>query len=85
MKNVGKTLLNLMSAFIAGAAIGTLFAPEKGDQTRKRIAKRGKEMLSNLENALDAGKDNLDEVKYGIKDNIQSASQKLEKFSKNGN
>jgi gas vesicle protein len=53
MRN-GKALLGILAGVAAGAAIGLLFAPEKGDRTRRNIVRKG-------ENLSDAINDKIDE------------------------
>lgn len=43
-----KTLLGILGAAAAGVAIGMLFAPDNGKNTRKKIAKKGKDYSSEL-------------------------------------
>jgi gas vesicle protein len=38
----GKLFLGVLAGLAAGAALGILFAPEKGDATRKKISKKSK-------------------------------------------
>lgn len=43
-----KSILGILGAAAAGVAIGMLFAPDKGTNTRKKIAKKGKNYGSEL-------------------------------------
>ena len=42
----GKVLLGVISGAAAGAAVGMLFAPKKGSDTRKQIADRSNEYVN---------------------------------------
>ena len=39
----GKIILGVLAGLAAGAALGILFAPDKGSETRKKIAEKGKD------------------------------------------
>jgi gas vesicle protein len=43
-----KSVLGILGAAAAGVAIGMLFAPDKGTNTRKKLAKKGKDYGSEL-------------------------------------
>ena len=43
-----RTILGILGAAAAGVAIGMLFAPDKGTNTRKKLAKKGKNYGSEL-------------------------------------
>jgi gas vesicle protein len=44
----GKVLLGILAGAAAGALLGILFAPEKGEQTRRKIAKKGEDYADGL-------------------------------------
>ena len=53
MKDVSKVMLLLAAGFTAGAIAGILFAPEKGERTRKRLKFKAGELGEDFENAYD--------------------------------
>lgn len=65
-----KTILGILGAAAAGVAIGMLFAPDKGTNTRKKLAKKGKNYGEEL-------KDKFGNI-------INTASKKGEEFISEG-
>ena len=53
MKDVSKVMLLLAAGFAAGTITGILFAPDKGDETRKRIRSKAGELGEDIEKAYD--------------------------------
>jgi gas vesicle protein len=62
MSSTTKIVLGMMAAAAAGAAVGLLFAPEKGSDTRKRIKDNFNEWIDEL-NAMMARSAQNEEVK----------------------
>lgn len=63
----GKVLLGVLAGVAVGAALGVLFAPDKGWNTRKRISRKGEDILDDLrekfDEFLDTFSSKVDEVK----------------------
>ena len=68
----GKVLLGVLAGIVVGAALGVLFAPDKGWNTRKRISKKGEDFTADLEDKfeefLDSISVKMDEVKEDAAD-----------------
>jgi len=64
----GKALLGLLAGVAAGAALGVLFAPEKGSETRKKIMKQGDGLRSKLTDWTQKGSEKLESLKDGARD-----------------
>lgn len=46
--SAGKIVAAVLAGVAVGAALGILFAPEKGSEVRRRIAKKGKDYADEL-------------------------------------
>jgi gas vesicle protein len=46
-------ILGVVSGLAVGAILGVLFAPEKGETTRKKIATKGSDLADNLKSQFD--------------------------------
>lgn len=57
--STGKVLLAALAGAAAGAAIGILFAPDKGSATRKKISDKGNGYLDELKNKYNGAIDSI--------------------------
>ena len=77
----GKVLLGLLAGVAAGALLGILFAPDKGANTRKKIAKKGEDYADAIKDKLDGFLDDLtskvDEAKEGFSDFAEQVEAKV--------
>ena len=67
----GKVLIGVLAGVAAGAALGILFAPEKGAKTRKQISNKGH--------------DYTDEIKVKFNDLLNTIKEKLSAAKEDGN
>ena len=79
--NSGKVLLGVLAGVAAGAALGILFAPDKGSSTRKNIAKKGSDYADELgekfNGFIDSITDKSDTVKQEAMNMVEKGKQKL--------
>jgi gas vesicle protein len=80
MKNSTKILAAAAMGVIAGSVVGLLFAPDKGDETRKKIAKQSDKMLKQIKDGF--GKERIAKLKGKLENKLQKVNAKLEEFSK---
>ena len=72
MNRSEKTFLAFLAGAAAGVAAGFLFAPAKGEQTRRKISRKAHEIKEDL-------KENIDKEK--IRKFANSAINEVEKYS----
>ena len=52
MNTTGKVIVSLLSGAAAGAILGILFAPDKGKETRRKIAQKTNDVRYNWQNKV---------------------------------
>jgi gas vesicle protein len=70
--NSGKIILGALAGLAIGAALGVLFAPDKGANTRKKI-------IGKIDDFANEIKNNLDDA---MSDMIQSAEDQMDEISR---
>jgi len=81
MKADSKVLLGLLAGAAIGAIAGILFAPDKGSETRKKIAKNTNEMGDTLKNSfndfVDSVKDKYRHAKHEVEEVAEKGASKF--------
>lgn len=87
-----KVFWSILTAAAAGAAIGMLFAPEDGNNTRRKIKKSANDLASDMLDSLEKGKVKVQDaadrvIKNGIamKDEAMAATQEKTNEMKTSN
>lgn len=72
MANTGNTLLALITGAAIGAGVGLLYAPDKGEKTRKKISKEAKKAKSRLDKQVSETSKHLSESAKSAKHSFES-------------
>lgn len=80
MKKAGIVLLGSMMLIAGGTAMGILFTPEKGERTRKKIARRSRRLFNSISDTIEEGRDNIDEIRSRLKDKLESLNEMIDQF-----
>jgi gas vesicle protein len=87
--STGKVLLGVVAGAVAGAALGILYAPEKGTETRRKISDKSGEMKDNLRQKLNKFGDdvtrNVERVKDGANDLLEKGKSTYHEVKKDVN
>ena len=72
-----KSFFSLLAGLAAGAALGMLYAPDKGWKTRARVKKAASNSFDDLKDELDNLGDRVDETTAEAKDSLKSLKEAL--------
>ena len=71
--NTGRVILSVIAGAAAGAALGLLYAPDKGENTRKLISQKGQDLKGNIKDKIDK---TVERTKNRANEFIEKGSQK---------
>lgn len=75
--NTGKLIGALLLGAAIGGALGILFAPDKGSETRKKLSAKG-------DGLTDAMKEKLNDFLEEVKKEVETVKEKANEFVENG-
>jgi gas vesicle protein len=78
MNTNSKVLLGILGAAAAGVVIGMLVAPDKGDETRKKLKKTASDWADSLSHMWERGKGAAEEGMQEAKDKARYAKSVAE-------
>ena len=85
MADASKILSAVALGAIAGVALGVLFAPDKGSETRRRISEKSQDLVDQLSEKIDEGMSVLSNLRRKADDIRNKAGFAMEGSEGEGN
>lgn len=80
MKNNTKVLIALAAGVLVEAVVGLLLSPNRGRETRKRIAGAEKKLNKSVKETVNRGKDKFHGLEDGMKEKTEALSEQVREF-----
>ncbi|MBC6490250.1 YtxH domain-containing protein [Flavihumibacter stibioxidans] len=80
MTNNYKILTALAAGVAIGGILGILFAPDKGENTRQKIADNGKKLSDSIKDKMNEGRNKLSGLRNNIRDRVDSMKESVEEY-----
>lgn len=79
MKNLSKIIVATAAGIVIGGTLGLLFAPKKGNKTRRDISKKSKKILKKVNDQV--SKEKLTELKGEFEGQLGKINDRIKKFA----
>lgn len=71
------SVFGLLTGLAAGAILGLLFAPEKGEETRRKVREAALDGYDDLKDTLSDWGDRVGERTAGVRENVESLKESI--------
>jgi len=75
--STGSFIIGLLSGAAIGAAIGLLYAPEKGSATREKLGQRAHDIKEDLDERFEDLKDYVNDAVGEMKEKVSEVKEKV--------
>jgi gas vesicle protein len=79
--NTNKILTALAAGIAIGGVLGILFAPDKGENTRKKIKDNSKKLSDSLRDTVKEGKNKLSGLKNNLRERADALVESVEDYA----
>lgn len=73
---MGKLFLGVLTGLAVGAALGILFAPDKGSETRKKLIEKGEDYAETIRERFNEMVDSMNEKFEKVKNDVEKGMSK---------
>lgn len=81
MTNANKIMTALAAGVAIGGVLGILFAPDKGENTRKKIADNSKKFTDTIRDKVNEGKDKLSGIRNNVRERVDSIRDTMDEYA----
>jgi gas vesicle protein len=74
--STGKVLLGVLAGVAAGATLGILFAPDKGENTRKKLTQKGDNYIDGLKDIFNRAINTISDEYDSLVDEASDVAEK---------
>lgn len=81
MTNANKIMTALAAGVAIGGVLGILFAPDKGENTRRKIADNSKKFTDTIRDKVNEGKEKLSGIRNNVRERVDSIRDTRDEYA----